>query len=243
MDIHISTGGDTLENLWPRTTLRVFLSHTAEYKTTATEVKEHLKHYGITCFVAHEDIQPLQEWQSEIEVALLTMDALIALLTEGFRGSDWTDQEIGVAIGRQVPIFPIRMGEDPYGFIGMYQALQGAGKTPIAIGDEILGQIMQNGSLMERYKDAFVTSVLNSSSFSQSNSLANLLPSFESLSPVQIESLVSAYNTNYEVSHSFGFQRKIIEHLQRLTSDEYIFDGSGILRKKWDQLTPDDLPF
>ena len=56
------------------------------------------------------------------------MDALIAILTPGFNESKWTDQEIGVAIGRKVPIVPIRIGLDPYGFIGKYQALQGAGR-------------------------------------------------------------------------------------------------------------------
>ena len=240
---HISTDGDTLEHLWGENTLRIFLSHTAEYKTIATEVKDHLKDYGITCFVAHEDIQPLQEWQSEIEVALFTMDALIALLTEGFRGSDWTDQEIGVAVGRQVPIFPIRLGEDPYGFIGKYQALQGAGKTSMAIGDEILGHVMQNDELMERYKDAYITAVSTSLSFNRSNSLANLLPQLENLSPVQIESLVGAYNTNYEVRHSFGFRGKIIDQLHRLSGDEYVFGDNGILRMSEHQVTPDDLPF
>ena len=79
--------------------------------------------FGISCFVAHSDIEPTRTWQKEIEKALFSMDVLIALMTEDFSDSNWTDQEIGVAIGRNVLILPIRMGADPYGFIGKYQAI------------------------------------------------------------------------------------------------------------------------
>ena len=53
------------------------------------------------------------------------MDALVALLTENFHDSNWTDQEVGVAIGRDVPVITIRMGTDPYGLMGKWQALSG----------------------------------------------------------------------------------------------------------------------
>ena len=66
-------------------------------------------------FVAHEDIKPLKKWREEIEKALKSMDLLLALLTEDFRKSKWTDQEVGVAIGREVRVMPVRMGKIPTG--------------------------------------------------------------------------------------------------------------------------------
>ena len=51
------------------------------------------------------------------------MDAFVALLTEGFHDSLWTDQEVGFALSRGVPILAVRLGKDPYGFIGKFQAL------------------------------------------------------------------------------------------------------------------------
>jgi len=58
------------------------------------------------------------------------MDGMIVILHPGFQESKWTDQEVGVAIGRMVPIIPIKVGLDPYGFIGKYQALKANGNSP-----------------------------------------------------------------------------------------------------------------
>lgn len=115
---------ESLKSTWEPDQFRLFLSHKAEHKTEAGYLKTWLGKLGISAFVAHEDIQPTKEWQEEIENALVSMEALVALLSEDFHDSNWTDQEIGVAIGRGVPIIPIRLGLDPYGFIGKYQAVR-----------------------------------------------------------------------------------------------------------------------
>ncbi|MGA9048524.1 MAG: toll/interleukin-1 receptor domain-containing protein, partial [Dehalococcoidia bacterium] len=113
----------TTDRIWGRAGyFRVFLSHKSEVKEETAKLKEKLKIYGITCFVAHTDIEPTKEWQTEIENALHSMDALIALLTDDFHNSDWTDQEVGFAFGRSVPIIPVKLGRDPYGFMGKFQA-------------------------------------------------------------------------------------------------------------------------
>ena len=76
-------------------------------------VQEALWAYSISAFVAHNDIEPTQEWQTEIETALATCHALVAMLRAGFHGSNWTDQEVGFAMGRGVPVFSVRFGEIP----------------------------------------------------------------------------------------------------------------------------------
>jgi len=70
---------------------RVFLSHKVAVKKETAELKEKLACYGISCFVAHEDIHPTTAWQNEIENALATMDGFIALMTPDFHDSLWTD--------------------------------------------------------------------------------------------------------------------------------------------------------
>lgn len=57
-------------------------------------------------------IAAYKEWQDEIEKALFAMDALAVILTPKFNGSKWTDQEVGVAVGRAVLIIPIGKGND-----------------------------------------------------------------------------------------------------------------------------------
>ena len=73
----------------------------------------------------HEDIEPTQDWQKEIERALFSMDALVALLSPDFHDSNSTDQEVGVAMGQGVPLIAVRLGLDPYGLMGKGQGLGG----------------------------------------------------------------------------------------------------------------------
>ncbi len=56
---------------------------------------------------------------------------------DGFKESNWTDQEVGFAMGRGLPVFSIRFDQDPYGFIGRFQAFNGNGKTVENLAREI----------------------------------------------------------------------------------------------------------
>ncbi|KZB69316.1 toll/interleukin-1 receptor domain-containing protein [Thalassospira sp. MCCC 1A02491] len=118
---------EMVENIWgTASSLHVFISHKADKKKRAHKLKEGLSRYGISSFVAHDDIKPAEEWQVAIEKALFSSDALIALICDEFSASDWTDQEVGIAIGRQIPIFPVKLSDtaNPYGFIGKIQAFK-----------------------------------------------------------------------------------------------------------------------
>jgi TIR domain len=119
------------------TTLRLFISHISIHKVKATRLKSCLELYAISGFVAHEDIVPTLEWQSEIERALYAMDAFIAILTPGFSQSIWTQQEIGFAYARGVKIISLKMGEDPTGFISKQQALPRRDRSAEEIAKEV----------------------------------------------------------------------------------------------------------
>lgn len=116
---------------------RLFISHISKDKLIATRLKDALAKYDIAGFVAHEDIHPTLPWQDEIERALQTMDALIAVHTVGFSASIWTQQEIGYALGRGTMVISFKMGEDPTGFIGKHQALPRRNRTAEQIAEAI----------------------------------------------------------------------------------------------------------
>lgn len=116
-------------SLWGNCKLKVFISHLSKDKAKATALTKELKKYGATGFVAHIDIQPSEEWLKTIESALESMDVILALVTDGFKDSDWTAQEIGFGLGKGVPVITIRNGMDPFGFFGKWQAIQGSGRT------------------------------------------------------------------------------------------------------------------
>ena len=226
--VFAGASGD-LDLLWGQGAIRAFLSHKAEFKLEAANIKEHLAANGIACFVAHEDIEAMKEWETEIESALFSMDVLVALLTDGFHDSNWTDQEVGVAIGRKIPVVPVRLGKDPYGFIGKFQAISGPVDRPTEIAEKIVQTIFGNNSINSHkielarssLADNYIRKLADSGSFAQSNSLAKELERIARLSPAQEEALVSAFNENGQVWCAWGFREEIVPQLKRLTGKDY----------------------
>jgi hypothetical protein len=90
---------DAAARVWGDSGYRVFLSHKAEVKKKTAELKDSLAVFGVSCFVAHEDIHPTKEWQEEIDNALASMDAFVALMTNDFHDSDWTTKKSVMRLG------------------------------------------------------------------------------------------------------------------------------------------------
>jgi hypothetical protein len=143
--------GKVLEaNFWEPFHLKLFLSHLSVFKVTTRELQKALRKFGISAFVAHVDIEPTREWQNEIEAGLYSMDALAAILMPGFKESDWTDQEIGVAIGRGVLVIPLIRGLTPYGFISKYQGLNVAGMNVSQVAQEMFRILVASPKTMTK---------------------------------------------------------------------------------------------
>ena len=162
---------------------RLFLSHKSEAKKETAVLKESLRLFGVSCFVAHEDIEPNKIWQNEIENALGSMNGLAALMTDGFHDSNWTDQEIGFAFARGVPIIAVRLGKDPYGFILSFQGLPGNWDS---CAEDIVKLLINN----EHMFAAYIEALRKCGSYKSGNLLAKVLPGIERLSSLQIDELV-----------------------------------------------------
>src|SRR4051794_31447727 len=109
---------------WKEDYFRLFISHVSPLHERAADIAAFLdKRYNVHGFVAHKDIEPTTQWQNEIEAALNTADALVALLSPGFSASFWCNQEVGWALGRSCLPISVRLGEDPRGFVGKFQAV------------------------------------------------------------------------------------------------------------------------
>ena len=226
----ISGDAASVERLWGVGEVRVFISHKAEYKVLANDVKSSFRNYGFASFVAHEDIEPMLEWQSEIERALFSMDLLVALLTDKFNESNWTDQEIGVAIGRQVPVIPVRIGQDPYGFIGKYQAIQESNAPKIV--DEIIEYLLRHQSISSRLKrlaeEALATVVADNSSVDRTTILTRVSSEIDRASPELAEALTTAFTNEHGRLNVEKIFETLIrgvgvnERLRDLAKDAYI---------------------
>jgi len=197
--------------------LRLFITHKADDKALASEIKTACLALGISCFVAHEDIEPTAEWVSEIERALRSMDALLALLTPVFHDRDWTDQELGVAMGRAVPVITVRLGRDPYGFIGRYQAIAGSGYPGAYLGQEIFDTLLHHVSAtQQRIQTALVARFEQAVDFEHAKTLMKLLLKLDTLPDSLIDRLEAAPEGNYQVSHCFAVEGQLPGLLQRL---------------------------
>ena len=176
----------------------IFLSHKVEVKKEVQALKEGLEFYGVEAFVAHSDIDPGTEWQDEILAALHDMKAFVPILTKGFRDSHWTDQEVGYAVAADVPIIPLRIDLDPYGFMGKYQGLSCDWENAPS---EIISALIDDPNLV----DAFIDAVSECPDFASANRLSEILPSIEALKEAQISRLVSVFNENEQIRNSYGF--------------------------------------
>ncbi len=114
---------DAVDGPWIDGQFRLFVSHTHAHMAFAGSLRRALAEMGIDAFVAHDQIEPTQEWQDRIEFALKTCHALVAVLTADFVNSKWCDQEVGYCMARGVLIVPLGLGENPHGFIGKYQRM------------------------------------------------------------------------------------------------------------------------
>ena len=207
---------------------RVFLSHVSSAKVQVAKFKEDLELYGVSAFVAHNDITPTTKWQEEIKKELARMDALVALLTDDFHTSDYTDQEIGFALAREVPVYPVRLGMDPYGFIAGIQAITTGWNNAPA---EIFRLLLARDT---RIVDVFIQRIRTCSSYWQADELAELLPEIQTLTPEQEAILIQAFNRNRNLRESYGFggpgnlslERGLPLHLRRITGKDYAFSGS-----------------
>jgi hypothetical protein len=212
---------EQLHKLWKPGYLRLFLSHKANYKKQTSEFKVAMDLFGVSCFVAHEDIEPTKEWQDEIEKALFSMDAMVALMTENYANSNWTDQEVGVAIGRQVPIIPIRLGVDPYGFIGKYQAVSGLGKMSDILAKEVYDLLWAKPILTPRLVDSLINSFAASDNYAQANALMGILDRVVTkATPDIIQRLEDAQLNNSQVRGAYEVRDKLPNLIRRLRGVE-----------------------
>ncbi len=157
-DLEIDVTGTNLPTPAPKNwadgrTFRLFISHLARDKDKATRLRDCLAPYYILAFVAHQDIYPTSPWQVEIERALSTMDAFIAIHTKGFSQSMWAQQEVGFAVARRVKIISLKMGEDPTGFISKHQALPRLNRTAEDIAKEVNTLLLSDEQTTTRLKE------------------------------------------------------------------------------------------
>jgi hypothetical protein len=195
---------EILKRIWGEGVLRVFLSHRAEDKIQAAALKSDLNPYGISAFVAHEDIEPNQVWQTEIERALASMHVLVALVTPAFNQSVWCQQEVGFALGRGIPIMALRFGAAPQGFIGSIQALATTVSKGTTLADVLFGSMLKHPRTASLMKETLVHEVEVASSWERARYLKTKLLEVNRFDEPQLQRLEKALSNNEKVAEAWG---------------------------------------
>jgi hypothetical protein len=198
---------------WRKRMFRLFISHLSSEKAYAAELQADLLPFGISSFVAHNDIGPTLEWEAQIQTALSTADSLVALLHPNFHSSNWTDQEIGFAMGRGLPVFAVRFGQDPYGFIGRFQAFSGqnsgGNKYAFALARELFDTYRKNKQTQRRMAEVLVNLFEDSGSFAAAKTHVGYLEELEVWESGFASRIQDALEANSQISDAFGVPRRV----------------------------------
>jgi hypothetical protein len=200
---------EEIPSFWQPGFFRLFITHVAASKAYAHQLKELLARFGIAAFVAHDDIEPTREWQTEIERALRTMDALAAIISPDFLSSRWCDQEVGIAIGRSKLVVPLRAGADPHGFLAKYQGLQALGVDVGTIVERVVEILTMHPMSASRMAEALVDRLASSSTWAGSKRTMTLLERVPRLNASQVARLIRVIEENDQVGKAFGVPEKI----------------------------------
>lgn len=210
------------KHLWEEGYFKLFLSHLVTHKVEVHNLKRALRAYGIDSFVARDDIQPSRQWQSEIELALRSMDSLVALLTTGFLESKWCDQEVGWALGRGVPVVPVRLGCDPHGFAGQFQAISGRLESPDGLAVSIFNVLKTKSETKQAIHRALPNALLRSPSFIHSIALGKAICEYKDYTESEKEVLWRACAENGQVYRTHNVTETIYDHIGRPPSQQVV---------------------
>jgi TIR domain len=188
---------------------KLFISHTNRYMELAGNLRRALADKGIDAFVAHDQIEPTQQWQDRLETALRTCDALVAIVSPDFSASRWCDQEVGYCMARGVLIVPLSLGADPHGFIGKYQSMSAReNDDPSAIAARLADLLF--GHRMTAAKMGSVPALQIARAYAESYSFNNARENFERLRAIPKEAwtkelaqiVEKAPESNAQVAHA-----------------------------------------
>jgi len=203
-------------DFWRPGYFRLFVTHLAAERAFATQLQAELFSLGISSFVAHNDIEPTREWQDEIEAALASCDSLLALLHPSFHASNWTDQEVGYVMGRGLLIVAVKYGQDPYGFIGRFQALQGQGKDAKTLAREVLDILCSHRQTRKRMAESLVTLLERSDTYAGAKASMDLLDQAQYWDAALTSRLRSAVLSNGQVHDAWGVPQRVEQFIKRM---------------------------
>jgi hypothetical protein len=181
---------------WKHDYVRVFLSHSADHKNFVGEIASELAVVGIHGYVAHDTMEYTKPWQTQIEMALATMQAFVAIIHPGFNESPWCQAEAGWALGRRIPHYAVRMGSDPAGFLGRDQWPSCVSQTAAQVARVVAKWVTSLPGLGTTMFDGLLAALESSGNYMDAGATANRIAALGTLSEEQFDRIDKVWWTN-----------------------------------------------
>ena len=197
--------------------IRVFISHSHEDVEMATRLSDTLGSLGMVPFLAHSDIIGGELWKETIRNKIVECDVLAALLTNNFRKSEFTEQEVGAAWVLKKPVLPLYTSDGmPSGFIADRQYVKYDNSNPERAAGKILKFVLFKTYDRERAVGMMVDMLAKAKSEMECNALIPAIISEKEMVPKQAKRVANALQSNSYAATAFV--NEIIQHTLRESS-------------------------
>jgi hypothetical protein len=175
-----------------------FISYSNVDKAMASITKSALLDFGLTGFLAHEDLQVSEEWRDAIIEELKSVTIFVALLSKDFKASEWCAQEVGYIVSRpDVLIIPLSLDATvAFGFISNLQSKR-------VRKEESIPEILRDVLLKKRPRlmiPRWIKKVASAGSYRGAEAIvAPLVPYFSIFTQDEIEIFLTAALGNSQV--------------------------------------------
>lgn len=198
-------GPDQPAGSWSTANVSVFLSHTHPNRHFVGLVKYSLGYFGVSAFVAHDDIEPSKQWRDVIKEALRSCHAFVAFLHPGFHESKWCDQEVGYALATNSVMIPVRLGEGRRdNFLADFQDIVPAHENAPWVARRIVDTLLADPRTRDGTIRALAEGLVDSPNFEKTRELYELLAQQVRIEPEQLRRLEYAVQSNRQVYDAIG---------------------------------------
>lgn len=208
---------------WGDNPVKLFISHVHEDAPFVGEVKRLMaERFGIDAFVAHDDIEPSRQWRNVIRTGLSTCDAMIALMHPRFHLSEWCDQEVGWALGRGIPVIPVRSleferGVAKDGFLEEHQDFTlRSPRSEWQVARDVLRILLRHEPTHDKAFTAAVEALVNSPGFDHTRWVWPFIEREENITSHHLRRLKYAVESNrqvYDANYDYERIPKLVEAL------------------------------
>lgn len=153
---------------------------------------------------------------------------LIAVVSPNFADSEWTDQEVGFALARGIPVLPVNAGKPPYGFLGHIQAVPWGEESREGSLLNRTGRHWTRDQRVERQarfgvalinrgvmnRSDIVDKLTASKSWDGTSVLLSVIGDLNALSPTETVAVARAASSNNQVYECFAVRRTLLAFLE-----------------------------